>query len=144
MIIKGRRGEYRAITWADGFDPSLHDLLPLVPEAVLGRRVLIASIDSGQFKPTPDELNDGWSMQGQQAVSPLIEALSVLPAVGFDEWYVICMKVTCPVNITRRSSMDLASRPWTPVAWKPPSSGNRWRNFDRFMFWARERQPCSL
>jgi hypothetical protein len=88
MIIKGRRGEYWAITWADGFDPSLHDLLPLVPEAVLGRRVLIASIDSGQFKPTPDELNDGWSMQGQQAVSPLIEALSVLPAVGFDEWYV--------------------------------------------------------
>lgn len=88
MITKGRKEEYWVITWADGFDPSLRDLLPFVPEAVLGHRILIASIDSGQFKPTPEELNGGWSMHGQQAVSPLIRDLSVLTAVGFDEWYV--------------------------------------------------------
>jgi len=88
MITKGRQAEYWAIAWTDGFDPSLDDLLPHVPEAVIGRRVLIASFDSGQFKPTQEELDDGWSMQGQQAVSPLIQAVSILPAVGFDEWYV--------------------------------------------------------
>ncbi len=32
--------------------------------------------------------SDGWSVQGSQAVSPLVPSASDLPAVGFDEWYV--------------------------------------------------------
>lgn len=64
------------------------DLLPHVPETVVGRRVLIASFDSGQFAPTQKELDAGWSVQGGQAVSPLVRSASDLQAVGFDEWYV--------------------------------------------------------
>jgi hypothetical protein len=93
MITLGRQGEYWGIAWADGFDPSLHDLLPLVPETVLGRRVLIASFDSGQLTPTQEELDEGWAMQGQQAVSPLIRSVTALPVAGFDEWYVYEGKV---------------------------------------------------
>jgi hypothetical protein len=88
MIKTGKQAGYWVVTWADGFDPSLDDLLPHVPEAVVGRRVLIASFDSGQFSPTQDGLERGWSVQGNQAVSPPVQASSDLPAVGFDEWYV--------------------------------------------------------
>ena len=63
MINTGNKAGYWVVTWADGFDPSLDDLLPHVPEAVVGRRVLIASFDSGQFEPTQEELDNGWSAQ---------------------------------------------------------------------------------
>lgn len=88
MIKTGMHAGYWVVTWADGFDPSLDDLLPHIPEAVLGRRVLIASFDSGQFSPTQHELEHGWSVQGNQAVSAPVKAVSDVPAVGFDEWYV--------------------------------------------------------
>jgi hypothetical protein len=88
MVKTGKRAGYWVVTWADGFDPSLNDLLPHVPEAVVDRRVLIASFDSGQFEPTQGELDNGWSVHGGQAVSPLVQAASDVPAVGFDEWYV--------------------------------------------------------
>ncbi len=88
MIKTGRQAGYWVVTWADGFDPSLDDLLPHVPEAVVGHRVLIASFDSGQFCPTQDELEHGWSVQGNQAISPLVQAAADVPAVGFDEWYI--------------------------------------------------------
>ena len=88
MMNKGSQAGYWVVTWADGFDPSLEDLLAHLPEAVVGRRVLIASFDSGQFAPTPEELDNGWSLQENQAVSLLVQAASDLSAVGFDEWYV--------------------------------------------------------
>jgi hypothetical protein len=66
----------------------LDDLLPHIPEAVLGRRVLIASFDSGQFSPTQHELDHGWSVQGGQAVSAPVQDIADVPADGFDEWYV--------------------------------------------------------
>ena len=88
MINKGTKAGYWVIAWADGFDPSLDDLLPHLPETVVGRRILIASFDSGQFVPTQGELDSGWSLQGNQAVSPPVQSASDLPAVGFDEWYV--------------------------------------------------------
>jgi hypothetical protein len=33
-------------------------------------------------------INNGWSVQGDQAASPPVQAASEIPAVGFDEWYV--------------------------------------------------------
>ena len=93
MINKGSQAGYWVVTWADGFDPSLDDLLPHLPEAVVGHRVLIASFDSGQFAPIQEELDNGWSLQGSQAVSPRIQSAADLPAVGFDEWYVYEGKV---------------------------------------------------
>ncbi len=88
MVKTGKQADYWVVSWADGFDPSLDDLLPHIPEAVLGQRVLIASFDSGQLVPTPYELEHGWSVQGGQAVSAPVKAVSEIPAVGFDEWYV--------------------------------------------------------
>ncbi len=88
MVKKGEHAGYWVLAWADGFDPSLDDLLPHIPEAVVGRRVLIASFDSGQLKPTQEELDKGWSVQGRQAVSPPVQGACDLPTAGFDEWYV--------------------------------------------------------
>jgi len=88
MVKTGKNAGYWAVTWAGGFDPSLDDLLAHVPEAVVGRRVLVASFDSGDLAPTRQDLDDGWSVQGTQAVSPPVQAASDIPAVGFDEWYV--------------------------------------------------------
>lgn len=76
MVETGKQAGYWAVSWADGFDPSLDDLLPHIPEAVLGRRVLIASFDSGQFNPTPYQLEQGWSVQGGQAVTAPVKAVS--------------------------------------------------------------------
>jgi hypothetical protein len=34
MVNHGEIGEYRIVAWADGFDPSLDDLLPHVAETI--------------------------------------------------------------------------------------------------------------
>lgn len=84
----GTRSGYWVVEWADGFDPSLADLVPRFPEMVVGHRIAIASCDSGPFVPTPTELKEGWSMRNEVAVSPVLRDTSALPMPGFDEWYV--------------------------------------------------------
>lgn len=76
------------IEWSDHFDPDLWDFVPHFPEIVLGHRVAITSFDSGPFEPTQDEYAKGWSKQESVAISPVVEDVKELPAVGFDEWYV--------------------------------------------------------
>jgi hypothetical protein len=95
MVNHGEIGEYRIVAWADGFDPSLDDLLPHVAETIVGHRVVIASWDSGQYRPTQEELDQGWSVREEQAVSPMVRDPSDLPAVGFDEWYIYEGEVPC-------------------------------------------------
>lgn len=86
--------DYWVIEWADGFDPNLRDLVPHFPEMVLGHRVVIASCDSGSFRPDQDELAQGWSWQDEVAVSPCVRDVSDLPMPGFDEWYVFDAEIS--------------------------------------------------
>lgn len=88
MMRTGYRSGYWVVEWADGFDPSLEDLVPRFPEIVLGHRIAIASCDSGSFAPSPDEIERGWSSHNKVAISPALENTSDLPMPGFDEWYV--------------------------------------------------------
>lgn len=84
----GRRAGYSVIQWSDNWDPSLADLLECVPGCVLGRRVAIASCDSGKYPPSAAELANGWEVIEGFAVSPRVASASALPMPGFDEWYV--------------------------------------------------------
>ncbi|WP_120349274.1 hypothetical protein [Paraburkholderia fungorum] len=66
----------------------MDDLTQRCPQLLIGRYVAIASCDSGPYTPTADEFAAGWSKIEALAISPKVEAVSQLPAPGFDEWYV--------------------------------------------------------
>jgi hypothetical protein len=84
----GLRYGYSVIQWADDWDPSLTDLMELVPNIVVGCRVAIASCDSGKYRPSATELANGWEVVDGYSFSPKIASVSELPMPGFDEWYV--------------------------------------------------------
>ena len=86
--VAGHKLEYSVVQWSYDWDPSLFDLLDRMPELVLGRYVVIASCDSGPYKPTGAELECGWEVVNGVAASPKIVRVSDLPTPGFDEWYV--------------------------------------------------------
>lgn len=86
--VAGHKLEYSVVQWSYDWDPSLFDLLDRMPELVLGRYVVIASCDSGPYKPTDAELECGWEVVNGVAISPNIVRVSDLPTPGFDEWYV--------------------------------------------------------
>ena len=79
---------YWAIQWSADWDPSLTDLLRLVPEIVCGKRVAITSCDSGPYRPSAAEISAGWSFNGTTGISKVIVHYEELPTPGFDEWYV--------------------------------------------------------
>lgn len=87
-VKQKQRDLYWAIQWSEDACQSLADLIRLAPELVYGKRVAITSCDSGPYRPTLDEVNAGWSLVGNTAISKKIEDPLELPAVGFDEWYV--------------------------------------------------------
>jgi hypothetical protein len=66
----------------------MDDLTQRCPQLLIGLYVAIASCDSGSYTPTDDEVNAGWRRIGVLALSPKVQAVSQLPAPGFDEWYV--------------------------------------------------------
>lgn len=87
MMRTGQRAGYWMVEWGNGCDASLRDLVPVCPAIVLGRRAVIASWDSGTYRPTSEDLAAGWQSIGQLAVSPRIEAVDALPLLHFEEYY---------------------------------------------------------
>lgn len=87
MLQKGQRDDY---WWFVGeVGPLLSwSLDEAVVSFHVGRRLAIAAFDSGPFHPGPEELEEGWSVRGQLAVSPELQDHTELPQAGFDEWYV--------------------------------------------------------
>lgn len=84
----GHTSGYSVIQWSDDWDPSLADILERMPGFVVGRRVAIASCDSGKYLPSAADFATGWEVIDGIAVSPQIASASSLPMPGFDEWYV--------------------------------------------------------
>jgi hypothetical protein len=84
----GSRSGYWVIEWSDGYDAALEEIISLCPQIVLDQYVAIVSCDSGPYKPTAEELIDGWKTVGDLAVSPRIRIASTLPMPNFDEWYI--------------------------------------------------------
>ncbi|WP_341316889.1 hypothetical protein WN982_36785 [Paraburkholderia sp. IMGN_8] len=88
MRRTGSRSGYLIVEWNKGDDAQIDELTQRWPQLVLRRFVAIASCDSGPYKPTEAEFAAGWTQAGTLAVSPRISAVSQLPSLGFDEWYV--------------------------------------------------------
>jgi hypothetical protein len=83
MLETGEHGDYR---WFVGqFAGSLADV---VVACHLGRRLGISSFDSGVFHPTTSEAEEGWTTQGNLALSPMLRAGMDVPHDGYDEWYI--------------------------------------------------------
>ncbi len=83
MLTVGSQGLYEWLVTDKGFD-----LLQLCPEFVLGKYVVITSIDSGPLVPADEEIAAGWQSRGKIAYSPKIQNADQLPRAGWDEWYV--------------------------------------------------------
>ncbi|HEY6946042.1 MAG TPA: hypothetical protein VI431_12945 [Candidatus Acidoferrum sp.] len=83
MLTVGSQGLYEWLVTDEDFD-----LLQLCPEFVLGKYVVITSIDSGPLVPADKEVAAGWQSRGKIAYSPKIQNAEQLPRAGWDEWYV--------------------------------------------------------
>lgn len=118
----GERAGYWIVEWNDGTDAAIGDLVFGCPELLLGRRVAIASCDSGAYTPTDEECTAGWSQIGALAVSPLVTAVSQLPMPGFDEWYVYdeLLRFEAHANFVNRAGFSPLNvdDPYTEKFWE--------------------------
>jgi len=80
--IIGADGGYR---WLNT-ECELRDFLALCPEAILGKRLAVTSIDGASLVPTSSEVQSGWSSANGIAYSPPIHSLDELPNETHKEW----------------------------------------------------------
>lgn len=87
MLHRGRHDDY---WWFVGDAGPLLDwrLHAALVSFHVGYRLAIAAFDSGPFHPGTAEIEEGWSVRGQLALSPDLREGMDLPHAEFDEWYV--------------------------------------------------------
>ena len=83
MLAVGSQGLYEWLVTDDDFNR-----LELCPDIVLGKYVVIRSIDSGEFVPTDEEASYGWQSRGGIGYSPKIINAKDVAHGGWDEWYI--------------------------------------------------------
>jgi hypothetical protein len=85
MIQSGQHGEYHWIV-------SRYEI-GILPQIVLrfhpGMRICVTSFDSGSMRLSHEELEIGWTMQRNVAISPPVVPSLVIPHDRYDEWYVV-------------------------------------------------------
>ena len=90
-LDNGRHGSYlwlqRPLDSRDTSRP-LGNLVKSCPEAILGRHVVVTSLDSGSLQLSDQQRTEGWQKSGRLAISPRISATVAVPYEWFDEWYV--------------------------------------------------------
>lgn len=84
----GTHAGYSTLSWDNGCDVNLGDVIRQLPQLVLGHHVAIARSDSGPYKLGTAEIASGWQSIGDLVISPMITDVAQLPTPGFDEWYV--------------------------------------------------------
>jgi hypothetical protein len=104
------RDAYHALDWAEGSGLTIPGLCECFPELVLGHYLVNTSFDSGFLPLSDSERQNGWSMVGQLAHSPLIRDIAQIPDDLYCEWLVF----ERPVQVGEFESMvDYCS--FTPV-----------------------------
>lgn len=121
----GFQDGYSIVQWSYHWDPSLSDLVSLLPELVLEKRIVVASCDSGNYVPGNAELAGGWTVENGIAVSPEIQSVSQLPTPGFDEWYVHESK---PYSFVYSSFVNTYG--FSPLALNEEKVKDFWRQVD--------------
>jgi hypothetical protein len=90
-LQKGKQGHYFWLARnldMQNTSRSLAHLLDPCPEVVLGKFVVVTSLDSGVLQLTPQQVSDGWIQAGELAMSPRITDARDVPFEWFDEWYI--------------------------------------------------------
>ena len=90
MVFTGSHGRYQWLVDdrdGTGCGNGIGHLIRLCPETLLGRYLVVTSIDSGPLQPNAEETSAGWCVDDRLAYSPRLESLSLLPYEGYDEWY---------------------------------------------------------
>jgi len=82
---RGKQGEYY---WLEAVSPSIHDILKVCPEFVLGKYLVVTSFDSGPLRLTTPEFEAGWLQHGELAINPSVKSVEDVPYDEYDEWYI--------------------------------------------------------
>lgn len=61
----------------------------------------LATFDSGPLKPSEQELNQGWSTNGEIMFSPPLSDKVTIPYEQYDEWYLSKVKLSFPNGFDR-------------------------------------------
>ena len=88
----GQHGEYQWLTSGEDY---MGTLVRLCPEVVIGRYVVVTSMDSGVPWLTEKQKHTGWECRGGAAYSGLVRSTEELfyqrdgpDGPGYDEWYI--------------------------------------------------------
>ncbi len=95
MVNSGKQGPY---TWYQSKFHYLSTLLDQVPEIVVGKYVGVSAFDGQPMEITKNELRNGWEMQGQLALSPVVRRVTELPHNQLDEWFTFLTMEPFTVN----------------------------------------------
>lgn len=72
----------------EGVDLPLIRLTKDCSEVLLGKHLLVTSLDSGSLRLKDQQIDQGWRREGKVAASPRITNVSDAPFQWFDEWYI--------------------------------------------------------
>ena len=81
-------GSYGDYQWLESY-PDLDTFIKTCPQSVLGKFLVITSVDSGEFRAAATL--DGWRVSEGIAYSPRIDSIDDLPEdafYSFSEWYI--------------------------------------------------------
>ncbi len=83
-------GQHGRFNWLVSTSPySIPSLAELTVRHHPALCLCITAFDSGPIRPGPEELDGGWTTQGEVMISPpLAEGLDI-PSDGYDEWYIL-------------------------------------------------------
>jgi hypothetical protein len=90
-VTEGKHGQY---LWLErsieqrAVDRPLIRLTKHCPDVLLGKHVVVTSLDSGPLHLNDARQDAGWKRDGRFAISPRISNAADVPFCWFDEWYV--------------------------------------------------------
>jgi hypothetical protein len=83
VLHTGKHGQY----WWLVSEHQVRSLVDLVVQFHSRLRLCVTSFDSAPLRPTDEEVAEGWSTQGDVAISPPIINGMWIPHEQYDEWY---------------------------------------------------------
>ncbi|HEX6188309.1 MAG TPA: hypothetical protein VFZ40_09525 [Pyrinomonadaceae bacterium] len=90
-VTEGTHGQY---LWLErsieqrAVDRPMSRLTKHCPEVLLGKHVVVTSLDSGPLHLNDAQQNAGWKRDGRFAISPRIATAADVPFCLFDEWFI--------------------------------------------------------
>ena len=114
-IFTGAYGQYR---WLTSTEQHIGDIVRLCPDVLLGRYLVVTSIDSGSPWLTDAQRDAGWSLRSGMAYSPRLVSVEKLiyqcdgnDSPGYDEWYLFHATPTHLDEILTGNPFEPGNRP---------------------------------